>query len=76
MGEEIPIELVDLLNEYLSEFLTLGIPKKQYQPFLKYLLQDLAKEKTLPAKRKILRRDCQHFLNQWERAHPNAPESA
>ena len=69
-GEEIPLELVDILNSYISEFIEAEIPKKQYQPFLKSLLQQLAEEKTLPAKRKILRRQCQHLLNQWERAYP------
>jgi len=67
MGQEVPIELIDLLNEYISEYIELGIPKTQYQPFLKGMLQEVAEETGLRNKKKILRRQCQHFLNQWER---------
>jgi len=67
-GQEVPIELIDLLNDYISEFIELEIPKTQYQPFLKGMLQEVAEEKGIKAKKKIMRRLCQHFLNQWERA--------
>ena len=68
MGAEIHAELIDSVNEFLSQFLELDIPKKQYQPFLRRLIQDAPKMGDLKQQRRYIRKQAQAYLNQWERA--------
>lgn len=69
-GEEIPLNILDMMLEYVDEFMEIGIPKKQYQPFLRSLLEDCAELDTLPKKKKLIRKRCQNFINQWDRVIP------
>lgn len=66
-GEEVPLNLLDLLYEYLQAFKDAGVPEKQYKPFLKALLQELTETKNTKSKKALARRKCQNFLDQWER---------
>lgn len=66
-GEEIPLSLLDMMLAYVDEFRELGIPKKQYQPFLRTLLEDCKEIDDKKKKTKLIRKRCQQFINQWER---------
>ena len=69
MGETISVDLIDTVNEWVSEFLVEKVPHKQYEPFLRNLLQDLPDQGTVAKQRRHIRKQCQHFLNQWERTN-------
>lgn len=75
MGAEIHADLIDVVNEYVSHFLELEVPKKQYQPFLKRLIQDAPKMGDLTQQKRYIRKQAQNYVNQWERAATvNAPD--
>ena len=60
-GKEIPLELLDLILKYVSEFMGKGIDKTTYQPFLRELLTNLGKVPG-PDKRKHIITECKAFL--------------
>jgi hypothetical protein len=61
LGKEIPLDLLDLMLKYVSEFREKGIEKTSYQPFLRDLLTTLNKTPT-DEKRKLIRSECKAFL--------------
>lgn len=61
LGKEIPLDLLDLILKYVTEFREKGMDKTSYQPFLRDLLTGL-KNVPLSEKRKHINTECKAFL--------------
>jgi hypothetical protein len=61
-GQEVPIQLLDLVYDKLSEFHAANIPLATYQPFLKELLTELSSPKFTGRKSTYINRKCAEFI--------------
>ncbi len=66
-GKELPLELLDDFNKYLSQIRSAGIEKEIYQPFLKSLLTRLPRV-PFPKRKALIRTECREFIKRHGKA--------